>query len=173
MGSTKFDLDKFTGTNDFSLWRLKMKALLVHNGLSEAINKNVLEATLDKKKKMDLDAKAHSAILLSLGNVVLREVAEEVTALALWNRLEGLYLNKSLANRLYQKKCLHTIHMEEGRDLRRHVDDFNKVILDLKNIDIKIEEEDHAILLLSSLPKTYEHFVDTMLYGKESLIIPR
>lgn len=67
----------------------------------------------------DLDAKVHSAILLSLGDEVLREVAEETTALAFWNRLEGLYLKKSLANRLYLKKSLYTIHMEESKDLRK------------------------------------------------------
>jgi len=37
MGKTKFDIDKFTGDNDFSLWRIKMKALLVHQGLEEAL----------------------------------------------------------------------------------------------------------------------------------------
>ncbi|XP_073136937.1 uncharacterized protein [Henckelia pumila] len=86
-----------------------------------------------------------------------------------WNKLEGLYLKKSLANRLYLKKSLYSIHMEDVKDLRKHVDDFNKIILELKNIEIKIEEEDQVILLLSSLPKPYEHFVDTMLYGKQTL----
>lgn len=148
-----------------------MKASLVYNGLSDAINPEDSDTTLDRKKVKDLDAKAHSVILLCLGDEVLREVTEKTTALSLWNKLEGLCLKKSLANRLYLKKTLYTIHMEDGKDLRRHMDDFNKIILDLKNIDIMIDEEDHAILLLSSLPKTYDHFVDTMLYEKESLTI--
>lgn len=59
--------------------------------------------------------------------------------------------------------------MEETKDLRKHMDDFNKIILDLKNVDVRIEEEDQAIILLSSLPKIYEHIVDTMLYGKQTL----
>lgn len=41
------------------------------------------------------------------------------------------------------------------------MDDFNKIILDIKNIDIKIDYEDCAIMLLSSLPRSYEHFIDT------------
>lgn len=120
-----------------------------------------------------MDSKAHSAILLSIGDELLREVAEETTALGLWKRLQSLYLKKSLANILYLKKSLYTIHMEEGNDLRRHMDEFNKIILDLKNIDIKIEEEDCVILLLSSLPRTYEHFVDTMLYGNDTLTVAK
>ena len=42
MASGKLDVDKFTGSNDFNLWRLKMKALLVHQGLSDAISRGRL-----------------------------------------------------------------------------------------------------------------------------------
>ena len=78
-------------------------------------------------------------------------------------------MKRSPANRLYLKKRLYSLHVDETKELRKHIDEFNKVILDLKNIDVKIEEEDQAILLLSSLPKVYEHFVDTLLYGKQTL----
>nr|GEZ56673.1 zinc finger, CCHC-type [Tanacetum cinerariifolium] len=39
------------------------------------------------------------------------------------------------------------------------------------NIDIEIEEEDQALMLLTSLPSSYENFVETLLYEKESLIM--
>lgn len=38
MVTTKFNLEKFYGRNDFGLWRMKMKALLVHQGLVKAID---------------------------------------------------------------------------------------------------------------------------------------
>lgn len=37
MSMPKLEVDKFTGENDFHLWRLKMRALLVHQGLEEAL----------------------------------------------------------------------------------------------------------------------------------------
>ena len=67
MGTTKYDIEKFTGQNDSGLWRLEMRALLVHQGLGE---KNLPE-TMDEKDKKELLQKAHSAIFLSLGNKVL------------------------------------------------------------------------------------------------------
>lgn len=63
--------------------------------------------------------------------------------------------------------------MEEGRDLREHFDDFNRLKLNLTNIGVQTEEEDQSIILLSSLPKTYEPFVDTMLYGKQTLTMSK
>ena len=46
------------------------------------------------------------------------------------------------------------------------MDEFSKIIDNLANVDVKIEDEDQAVKLLSSLPKSYEHFVDAMLYGR-------
>ncbi|GJX79003.1 hypothetical protein Tco_0327152 [Tanacetum coccineum] len=50
-----------------------------------------------------------------------------------------------------------------------HIDKFNKLILDLANIDIEIEDEDQALMLLTLLPSSYENFGETLLYGRESL----
>ena len=35
---------------------------------------------------------------------------------------------------------------------------------------MKIDDEDKALLLLSSLPRSFEHFKDALLYGKEGTI---
>nr|TKS11520.1 hypothetical protein D5086_0000072530 [Populus alba] len=43
------------------------------------------------------------------------------------------------------------------------------MIADLKNLDVEIDDEDKALLLLNSLPDTYEHLVTTLLYGKEKI----
>nr|GEX34471.1 retrovirus-related Pol polyprotein from transposon TNT 1-94 [Tanacetum cinerariifolium] len=46
------------------------------------------------------------------------------------------------------------------------LDEFNKIVLDLSNIEVKFKDEDLALLLLTSLPASYEHFVDTLLRFK-------
>ena len=48
---------------------------------------------------------------------------------------------------------------------------FNKVIDELLAFDVKIDEEDKVLILLSSLPKSYNHVITTILYGKETLIL--
>jgi len=44
------------------------------------------------------------------------------------------------------------------------------ILDDLENIEVQIEDEDKAILLLSALPRSFESFKDTMLYGKEGTV---
>ena len=56
--------------------------------------------------------------------------------------------------------------MQEGRSIEDQMDKFNKIIDDLANVDVKIKDEDQAIKLLSSLPNSYENFMDVMLYGR-------
>ncbi|GJR61297.1 hypothetical protein Tco_1503459 [Tanacetum coccineum] len=58
--------------------------------------------------------------------------------------------------------------MSPGTKLCDHINDFNKLILDLANTNIEIEDEDQALMLLMSLPSVYEKFVETLLYGRES-----
>lgn len=69
---------------------------------------------------------------------------------------------------MYLRKKLYTLEMEESKELKKHLDDYNKFILDLNVVGLKIDEKDQAIILLSLLPKVHEHFVDTMMYEKKT-----
>ncbi|GJX29581.1 hypothetical protein Tco_0237660 [Tanacetum coccineum] len=169
MTGAKFDIKKFDGTDDFGLWRVKMHALLIQHGCEAALE--VLPADMEAQAKAELNKKAHSVVILCLGNKVLREVIGETTAVGVWSKLENLYMTKSLANKLYLKKKLYTFYMPPGRKISKHIDEFNKIVLDLENIEVKFKDEDLALLLLTSLLASYEHFVDTLLYGREALTL--
>ncbi|GJR55306.1 hypothetical protein Tco_1405827 [Tanacetum coccineum] len=80
-------------------------------------------------------------------------------------------MTKSLVNKLYQKKKLYIFYMPIGRNISEHIDEFNKIVLDLANIEVKFEDEDLALLLLTSLLASYKQFVDTLLYGREALTL--
>ncbi|GJR94692.1 retrotransposon protein, putative, ty1-copia subclass [Tanacetum coccineum] len=146
-----------------------MRALLIQHGCEAALE--VLPADMEAQTKVELNKKAYSAVILCLGNKVLREVTGETTAARVWSKLETLYMTKSLSNKLYLKKLLYTFYMPTGRKISKHIDEFNKIVLDLANIEVKFEDEDLTLLLLTSLPASYEHFVDTLIYGREALTL--
>ncbi|KHN13198.1 Retrovirus-related Pol polyprotein from transposon TNT 1-94, partial [Glycine soja] len=167
---TKFDVEKFTGKNNFNLWRVKMLALLTQQECELALEgEEMLPAEMTAAQKRVIMKKAYSAILLSLGDEVLGEVSGEKTADKLWAKLESRYMTKSLHNRLCLKKQLYTMQMHEGESIHKHIDNFNQVVLSLKNIDVAVDDEDQAVLLLSSLPRAYDNFVDTIIFGRSSL----
>ena len=67
MRTTKYDLEKYNGKNNFGLWRLKMRAMLVQQGLEDVLGGiSKLPNTLTDKEKKDIMDKAYSAIILSL-----------------------------------------------------------------------------------------------------------
>ncbi|KAH9762165.1 hypothetical protein KPL70_000710 [Citrus sinensis] len=175
MSLPKPDIERFTIDGDFSLWKMKMRALLVHQGLESALEEDDLgdaSSSVSDEKKRQIQNKAHSTLILSLSDSILREISEEKTALGIWNKVEALCMKKSLAHRLFLKKRLYTFSMREGVSIQEHIDSFNKIILDLEGVEnVKITDEDKAFFLLSSLPKIYEGFVDTMLYGRTTLTL--
>ena len=57
--------------------------------------------------------------------------------------------------------------MKEGTTVLEHLNFLNKVISELLSIDVKIDEEDKALILLSSLSQSYDHIITIMLTVRE------
>ncbi|GJU24648.1 transposable element [Tanacetum coccineum] len=117
------------------------------------------------------DEKAHSTILLSLSDEVLYEVADEETAAGVWKKLEKLYMTKSLTNKLLLKQRLFSLRMKEGSALKDHLDALNLILMDLKNVEVKIDDEDAALILLVLLPPSFENFVNSFVVGKDTITL--
>ncbi|PON79345.1 hypothetical protein TorRG33x02_236270 [Trema orientale] len=78
--ATKYDIEKFSGKNGFGLWQVKMRALLVQQGLVD-VSKGEAQmfAELNQKQKVEILDQAHSTIILCLGDKALMEMAQETT----------------------------------------------------------------------------------------------
>ncbi|KAH7849584.1 hypothetical protein Vadar_019987 [Vaccinium darrowii] len=78
-------------------------------------------------------------------------------------------MRKNLTNKLYVKKQLYGLQMKEGTNLLEHLNSYNMLNSQLVGFGVTLDEEDKAILLLASLPPSYDHLVTTVMYGKETL----
>ncbi|GKB97174.1 hypothetical protein Tco_0983311 [Tanacetum coccineum] len=119
MTGTKFDIEKFDEKNDFALWHVRMKTLLEQQGLAATLEE--LPATTIAAYDNVIQKKAFSALILCLGDHVLREITKEMTVAGIWK-------NQS-----------------------QHIDEFHKLIGDLAVIDTAISDEDlyHHLTIIS------------------------
>jgi hypothetical protein len=87
---------------------VRMRTVLIQNKCPEALKGEALmPANLSAEEKIKLNEKALSAIILCLGDRVLREVAKKTTVAAMWAKLDSLYMTKSLAHRQFMKQRLY------------------------------------------------------------------
>ena len=73
-------------------------------------------------------------------------------------------MTKSLAHRQCLKQQLYFYRMVESKPIMEQLTEFNKIIDDLANIDVSLEEEDKALHLLCALPRSFENFKDIQCF---------
>jgi len=160
------EIKKFLGKNSFNLWCI---ALLKEQGIWAPLSSQPLK--VDKTVLKLQDEKAHSLILFSLSDEVLYEVSREKTASALWLKLEKLFMMKSICNKFLLTRCFFGLQMREGTPPKEHFDELNYVLIELYAIDVKIEDEDLAMILLASLRLSYKNLVSSLNVGNNSITL--
>jgi hypothetical protein len=181
--SSRIEIEKFNGKN-IELWKLKMEDLIVYQEqwiivdpgtqptgtLSTSTQATGTQPTntqttstpatgMSKKDWDKLDRRARSTIRLRLGNSLLLNVSGESTAKELWDKLGNLYQSKSLVNKLFLRKKLYHLRMEDGDSVTEHLNAFNTLVSQLGSVNIMIAEEDKCITLLCSLPDSWDNLV--------------
>ena len=116
-----------------------------------------------------MQKKAVSTIRLALAPQIKIIVVKETSPKKLWDILESKYASMTLTNRLMMKMDLYSLKMEEGSNIIDHSNKFNELVSRLQNAGETIKEEEKALLILASLPKSFKPLVQSMLVGKSTL----
>ena len=105
---------------------------------------------ISEKNWVKMNRQACSSIRLCLAMDQKYFVMHETVAKDLWRKLEDKFMTRSMENRLYLKK-LFRFNYKEGTSMHNHLDAYDKILADLRNLDVEIAEEDKALCLLNSL----------------------
>ncbi|KAE8712086.1 cytochrome P450 71A9-like [Hibiscus syriacus] len=168
MSGAKFEVAKFDGLGNFGLWQTRVKDLLAQQGILKALRLTKL-ASMEEEDWEELQQRAVGTIRLCLADEVMYHVMHLSSPDKIWRKLESQFMSKSLTTKLYLKQLLYGLKMKDDHDLAQHVNVFNQIVSDLARVDVKIEDEDRVMILLCSLPLSYEHMVTTLTYGKEPI----
>ncbi|KAJ9567521.1 hypothetical protein OSB04_003487 [Centaurea solstitialis] len=170
MSTMKFDLPLLERDTRYPLWKIKMRDVLIQQSLRKCIlGRAFLPGAWSEEDKELNDLKAQSLIRLHLSNDVLQDVAEEKTSYQIWTKLDKMFMEKSLPNKLHMKLKLYALRLSEGGSITAHLSKFKEIVGDLKNLEVKYDDEDLGLILLCSLPPSFGTFMDTIIYSRDSL----
>ena len=105
--SIKVDFEKFDGKENFSIWKVWVKDLLVQLELDPTL-KEKPDGMFDKQW-FSLEKKACAMIRGCLSDAMLYSVIEKRTPKGLWSKLHTLYMKKNICNKLILKKQLYSL----------------------------------------------------------------
>lgn len=162
--NAKSQVENFDGTNNFGMLQCEVLDVLFQQELDIALEDKPIEMV--EKYWVKINRKACGIIRLCLAKDHKYFVMEETSTKELWKKLGDKYMTYSIATGLYLKKKIFIFQYKEGISMFEHLSDFNNILVVLQNLDVVIEDKDKALLLLNSLPETYEHLTTTLLYGK-------
>ena len=163
-GSSK--IEQLTKEN-YDSWSMQVEALMVKNNTwmyvcGEKRKPNVIVgdaasvAAANNWTKKDRKAKAD--LILAISPYELQHVCGCETSRDIWMKLQSIYASRGPARKATLLKQLALQKLSEGEDIRDHMSRFFDARDKLAIMEIDINEDLMSILLLYSLPPSYENF---------------
>ncbi|MCO5574178.1 hypothetical protein L7F22_027960 [Adiantum nelumboides] len=111
-----------------------------------------------EEKWEELDELACSRIMLTLIENVYFNVAEEITAYGVWQKLCDMYEKQSAASQIYWLKKLVDLKMKEETAMSNHLYKFHTIFSQLTAQEIVFPDSMKAMFLLITLPDSWDTF---------------
>jgi hypothetical protein len=155
----KFRVEKFNGQN-YQLWKMQMEDYLYQKDLFLPLGRIAKKPTTMKDKEWEIiDRKDLGMIWLSLEASVAFNISKEKTTKGLMDTLAKLYEKPLASNKVFLMKRLFNMKMSEGGSVADHLNEFNTVTNQLSSVKVDFDDEVRALLILCSLPKSWNILV--------------
>lgn len=161
-------LQLFDGKFDFSIWQQKIKGILIQKKVFKAIDGRYTK-NISEEKQLENDEYAYSSIILNLSDNVLRQVGKQNSVKELWEKLEELYTETSLLSKLFLLEKFFRYKLDLCKNIDENLDDFTKLVQDIKLTGDKNIDEYSPIVLLNAIPDTYSDVKAAIKYGRDSV----
>ncbi|XP_026673862.1 uncharacterized protein LOC113464999, partial [Ceratina calcarata] len=160
MATPHTQIEKLNSEN-YDVWKIQVEAILIKNDLWEYV-------TGDKPKPVENqaeignwiknDRKAKADIILTLSSSEFCHIKNAETSKDVWTKLASVYESKGPAKTAYLLETLLFTKMHEGEDMAEHLNKYFDTVDKLKDLQVNIDGNLLTVLLLHSIPNTYENF---------------
>ena len=153
--------------DNYDTWKLQMRAILIKNDAwgyvsSKIVKPEVVQGNEASQQATnnweEADLKAQSDIVLAISSSEIKQIKGCVSAREIWTKLENIYQSKGPARKVALLNHLMSLKMQDGDDAQEHSRDFFDTIDKLAELEVEINKDLLAVLLLRSLPENFENF---------------
>ena len=149
----KVKIEKFDGA-DFGFWKMQIEDYLYQKKLYQPLlGKKPNNITKDDWNL--LDRQALGVIRLTLSRNVAFNIVKEKTTAGLMAALSSMYEKPSASNKVHLMRRLFNLRMTEGASMAQHLNELNTITTQLSSVEIEFDDEVRALILLSSLPDSW------------------
>ena len=168
-------IDKLEGTSNYNAWKLRMKTVLINQGLwnitlGREIKPDISlnyraagDSTQDlndfhllHQEWLEKNNKAYSLILLMVKDNVAQLVQDITDAETLWKRLETLYSISGFSARHVTLQHLYATSYENTANINTYIEKIKEYSLQLSQIGAEVLEWIIMFILLNNLGPTYK-----------------
>jgi len=145
---------KLDSTN-YSIWKSRMEDLLFCRGLYDPIEekcvKTIGKSDGDLKK---INRKTIGVIKQWINQSIYHHVSGENLSYNLLKRLSELFESKNSLNKAFLIRKIVNLKYKDGSSMAEHLSSFQNMVNQLTTMEIILDDELLALLLLSSLPNS-------------------
>lgn len=148
-----------TATN-YSIWKPRMKDLLILRDLYDSLDfKGIKPESIPAVEWKKKNRMAVSLIRQCIGQEVFPHLSDEEDAWVLWTKLETMFQSKTSRNKALLMRRLVKMELKYDVSIAEHTSKFQSLVNQLATVGMNIDGEMQALLLLSSLPDSWETLV--------------
>ncbi|VFQ83323.1 unnamed protein product [Cuscuta campestris] len=146
-------------STNYSIWKIRIEDYLCSKDLLDPISYKERPTSVDEKAWASLNRKAVASIKQYVFLSVLQHVANETNVFEMWKKLESMYERNNATGKAYLIRKLVKLQYKDGDSIIVHMNEFQGVVNQLVRMKMKLEDELQALLLLSSLPDSWDTLV--------------
>ena len=151
---------KLSGSN-YSIWKLMMEDVLYCKDLHDPIKGDSAKpSSMPDKEWEKMHRKTIGCIKQCIKVSVFHHVSQETKADTLWKKIGEFFFKRKIAqNKSFAIRKLAHLKLKEGRSVAKHLSKFQDLVNQLTRMNLVVDDKLQALLLLSSLPSSWETLV--------------